>query len=193
VKPRSSKGESHVAALGADTRFPGGEPAIARGGPVEGRVSTMRRLGFTIDSKRSLVGPLLARVRNACATMKIATMDAALVEICVVEAVNHAIDHAYDDETWGTIDVVLTLRDHDLVVDIRDSGAPLPKARLLSPRVLRDPSLLEFDALPERGMGLSVLYEMMDEVSYESAHGINLLRLRKRIALSPELASRRAP
>lgn len=91
------------------------------------------------------------------------------------EAFNNLAIHGYRDVPSGRIDLEITgSRDEsggELVVRIRDTG------RVFDPR-----SHLEVpDAEPERGMGLFIIRNFIDEIGYESGPP-NVLTLRKRFS-----------
>ena len=70
-----------------------------------------------------------------------------------------------------------------MTLAIRDRGARLCE-RKLAAASCADPTVESIDSLPERGMGLAIMKEAMDNVAYTCAGGINTLSLSRRVALT---------
>jgi serine/threonine-protein kinase RsbW len=104
------------------------------------------------------------------------------IELCVVEAVNNAIEHAYKNRSDQEVEVVLTLYANRLMVDVCDRGKRMDPALVelkKMPSLEADPA--EFAYLAEEGRGLAIINEIMDQVSYETREGKNCLRMIKNI------------
>lgn len=93
------------------------------------------------------------------------------------ELVTNVILYGFDDVQDHTIDVRLTLDKGVMHAEIRDD------ARAFNPLDVPTPNL---DApIEERrigGLGIHIVREMMDKVSYEREGGRNILRLSKRVS-----------
>ncbi len=104
--------------------------------------------------------------------------DAALmqIELALEEAVVNIIKYAYPDVA-GEIEMSFSSDSGCMEIVVKDSGVPFDATSK------EDPDL---DApLEERGIGgLGIFFvkKFMDEVLYERQDGMNVLRLRKRIA-----------
>jgi serine/threonine-protein kinase RsbW len=102
------------------------------------------------------------------------------VELALVEAATNVVRHGYGPE-GGPIRIEASTRPECVVVKIFDWGRPIPGEALASAGLSRfdfDPSdLLE---IPEGGMGLSLIAAVMDEVTYRSDEGQNVLTLLRR-------------
>jgi serine/threonine-protein kinase RsbW len=85
---------------------------------------------LVIPSKLASVGPLGEQVRDACLRLGLSTEAAREVEICVVEAVNNAIEHAYQLADDRQVDVMLESDGERLRLVIRDEGQPMPRGTL---------------------------------------------------------------
>ena len=97
------------------------------------------------------------------------------VEICLTEALNNVIKHAYKGEGPNKIEVDVTLNERILEIKILDQGTSRDSL------VVKD---LDFDpedisSLPESGMGLFIIKQLMDEIEYYSLNGQNYFTLRK--------------
>jgi serine/threonine-protein kinase RsbW len=137
-------------------------------------------LSLTIDSRMASVGPLGEKVRAACVGLGLSELAAGEIELSVVEAVNNAIEHAYQLAEDRLVEVSLDRSGGQLRIEVRDTGRQLPPdtlARVQAPHV--DPD--DIASLPEGGMGLYVLTQLMDAVRYESRSGKNVLIMERRI------------
>ena len=105
------------------------------------------------------------------------------IELCVVEAVNNVIKHAYHGGENGRVLISLQFFGSEVVMEIKDTGSKIPSEILQE----KDGRVFDFDpenrdSLPEGGMGLALIKMSMDEVSYSSHNGTNTLRLVKKAA-----------
>ncbi len=91
------------------------------------------------------------------------------------EIYNNVVIHAYQRKGGGTIDIAITPRDRELVIEVKDQGHPFD-----IDEVPPLPTELDVDTLPEGGMGIHIAKTMLDEVSYEPGPP-NLWRLCKRL------------
>src|SRR5688500_4926911 len=98
-------------------------------------------------------------------------VDAYRVELCAVEAVTNAIRHAYGNQPGDEVSVTVVMRDNQLEVEVADTGLAMLAAQVSRLRYGSD--VFDFDAreracVPEGGMGLQIMHEAMDEVSYNT-------------------------
>jgi serine/threonine-protein kinase RsbW len=137
-------------------------------------------LSLSIASKMDCVGPLGEQVRAACVRLGLTERAAREIELSVVEAVNNAIEHAYQLAEDGVVVVTLDRSGGRVHIEVQDSGRQLPPdtlARVRAPEV--DPG--DPTSLPEGGMGLYILTQLMDAVRYESRGGRNVLIMERTI------------
>jgi serine/threonine-protein kinase RsbW len=91
------------------------------------------------------------------------------------EIFNNVAIHAYKRRGGGTIEIVITPNDRDIVIEVKDNGHPFD-----IDEVPPLPAELDDESLPEGGMGIHIAKTMLDEVTYEPGPP-NLWRLRKRL------------
>ncbi|MEG8946270.1 ATP-binding protein [Rosettibacter firmus] len=95
--------------------------------------------------------------------------------ICLTEALNNVIKHAYKGEN-GKLICVKVFKDKEFVeVNIIDEG--LPRENLEIKNLDFNPE--DLDSLPESGMGLYIIQQLMDELDYFSVNGKNYFILKK--------------
>lgn len=99
------------------------------------------------------------------------------VKTGIGEAVNNAIIHAYGRQAGHEVEIEVRIEPDRVVCTVADRGRPLPQEARRKPRLDVAPDKVE--QLPEGGMGLYIMYEVMDRVEYESRGGRNVLTLTK--------------
>jgi serine/threonine-protein kinase RsbW len=97
------------------------------------------------------------------------------IQLAVDEACSNIIEHAYGGEGEGEIECTCSIRETGLTIILRDFGAPFNPNRIPQPD-LGAP-------LEERtagGLGLYLMYQIMDTVQFEFDESGNTLILEKR-------------
>ena len=97
------------------------------------------------------------------------------IDLAVDEACANVIDHAYGGEDRGDIRILLDLNESGLKITIQDDGEPF------DPACVAEPDLTSpLETRCERGLGLFLIRELMDEAVYDfSCPGVNQLTLVK--------------
>lgn len=138
----------------------------------------VRTIRLSIDSNLGEV----RRVRRAISALigdaPLSTEEWYQVKVCIAEAVNNAIIHAYGRKRGHRVDVEVEVRSDRVVCRVTDRGRPMPEGALRQkPRLDYCPK--DVAALPEGGMGLYIIHQVMDRVEYASEQGCNVLTLTK--------------
>jgi len=130
-----------------------------------------KTLHLSIDSKLSNVALIGHAVRGVCACSPLSDETYGEMEVCVVEAVNNAITHAYRRQDGFRVETAITLHQDRISFEVSDFGTAIVD---YAPRTLEfDPE--DIGSLPENGMGLFIIETIMDEVSYRTENGRNTL------------------
>ncbi len=138
--------------------------------------------------------------------------DVASIELCLVEAVNNAIEHAYLEEAGYLVEVAVSAEDgggggggaRTLELVVRDRGRSIPEEILARARAEAEAERkgqgeldgshgfdggdalgsleLEVSALAEGGYGLRLIHQVMDEVGYRRDGEHNAMTMKKTIA-----------
>lgn len=103
-------------------------------------------------------------------------MEAADMELCVVEAVTNCIKHAYRNKAGGEVIVEMEIRPTCLSFTIKDFGSPISEWQP-STGFEFDPN--DVDTIPESGMGLAIIHRIMDEVRYVRVDQTNQIIMKK--------------
>ncbi len=139
---------------------------------------TERRITLTIASDLHNVPLIGQAIERLCSLNPLSAVESHQIALCVVEAVNNAILHAYGNETGHKVEVIFQQYPDHLILQICDRGRAMDPKRLEPPT----PSPLDFDpchlnSIPEGGLGLAIIRITMDEVTYTTSHGKNILTL----------------
>ena len=97
------------------------------------------------------------------------------VEICLTEALNNVIKHSYKGDNTKSIDLVVKKDTNNFEIIIIDTG--LPRENLVVTKLDFDPK--DINNLPESGMGLYIIEQLMDEMKYYTKEGKNYFTIKK--------------
>ena len=129
-----------------------------------------------VDSRLNQVHLVGYAVHGICSQLGLGDIVVYQIELAVVEAVNNAIKHAYGSAAGHPVEVVISVNEKRLQFEICDEGKTL--------HFLQKKTDLDFDPrnktnLPEGGMGLHIIAQVMDDVNYFVRDGRNCLVLCK--------------
>jgi serine/threonine-protein kinase RsbW len=142
------------------------------------------RLKLTIDSDLGDVSLVAVAVNRVCLYLGLNRIEASQVELCTVEAVTNAIQHAYHGQPGKAVSVVLSSEIDQLQLEVIDHGTPMSQRnveRLLHGTDVFQVGPTEMASLPESGRGLQIIHDLMDAVSYSPEGSFNRLQLTRRI------------
>jgi len=137
-----------------------------------------KEIKLTIESRLENVFLIGLVINRICSYMNLSEEESYHLEISVVEAVNNAIKHAYGNEPGHYVEVVITLYKDRIELKVCDTGKRMEPGDI--PGMDFDPD--DRENLPEGGMGLFIMHEIMDSVVYESSEEKNVLTLTKFLA-----------
>jgi serine/threonine-protein kinase RsbW len=148
-------------------------------------------ISLIVDSRYPNVGLAGAAVNRICAGAGLPELECYHVELSVVEAVTNSIKHSYAGKPGHKVQVDIRVDEADVSFEVSDTGIPRPETVGI-PRALEfDPKNL--DTVPVGGMGLFIMHQVMDEVSYERKDGRNVTILRKYLVEQPAMAGAGRP
>jgi len=141
-----------------------------------------RQIKLTIDSCLHNVFLIGLAMNRICSYLGFSELDAYQLELCVVEAINNVIIHAYGKEAGHEVEVIFSLHQDKLVIDVCDAGKTMAHDVLEKKNL----SSLDFDpedlgSIPEGGMGLVIIKEIMDSTGYKTENGKNCLTMTKKL------------
>ena len=139
-----------------------------------------QEIKLEIDSQLPHTTMVAMAVRGLCAMTTLSPVEINRLELCLVEIVNNAIEHAYGNESGHPVEVSVGLSKEKIVITVSDRGQKMP-AEILSDRE-------ESEMDPERpetwlcsGRGLHIVDKLMDKVNYISKDGKNSLEMVKKL------------
>ena len=99
------------------------------------------------------------------------------LNVVLDEAVSNAINHGYDAGVRGEIAVRLRRGADRVEVEVEDDGRPFDPLQVPPPDLT-----LPLERRPIGGLGIHLIKNLMDEVSYVRRAGRNVLKMAKRLA-----------
>lgn len=86
------------------------------------------------------------------------------------EAFNNIVTHGYRGQADGALDVEADLGSEEVTLRLIDRGRSIDFARVSPP---------DLDSMPQNGLGVFMIYALVDEVAYRCGN-VNVLSLTKR-------------
>jgi serine/threonine-protein kinase RsbW len=142
----------------------------------------MVRFRLIVDSNLNDVFLISIFVRAVCDRLGMNVEDTSSVDVCAVEAVTNAIKHAYLGAPGKEVSVEVSATLERLDLYVRDQGQTMAEehiAKLLKGSQVLDFDPLDLEGVPEGGMGLQIIHQLIDEAAYSTEGGTNCLRLTK--------------
>ena len=136
-----------------------------------------RQIRLSIDSRLEDVFLIGLAVNRICAHLPFSEIEAYQAEVCVVEAANNAVKHAYKGEAGRPVEVAIRLLHDRVLFEIVDRGESMVWTGARADAVDFDPTVIE--NLPTSGLGLHIIEDVMDSVEYEQRDGANVLSMAK--------------
>ena len=142
--------------------------------PQEDTISEERHLVLHNDIRQI---PQLADFVEAIAQEKQLSQSLAMgINLALEEAVSNVIMYAYPKETDGMVDVDAIIRKDSLEFIISDSGVPF------DPTAAHEVDInAPVEDRPIGGLGIHLVRQLMDTVSYERKENKNYLKMKKHL------------
>jgi serine/threonine-protein kinase RsbW len=134
-----------------------------------------KTISFLIDSKFKNISIAYSAIRGLCRYLALSEIDTYYLELCIMEAINNAIQHAYSSEEGHLVDLNISYTPGEIVMKISDTGKQMELCAPGHPDF--DPHDLK--TVPDHGLGLYIIHSVMDEITYETSGNINTLTMRK--------------
>jgi serine/threonine-protein kinase RsbW len=144
-------------------------------------------LKLTIESRFENVPLVGISINRICREAGLSEQGAFEVELCVIEAVNNVIRHAYREKPGKEVEIYLELTPHTINVKVADAGRPLP-TKMFPPR---HPEIDQgVGQLSDSGRGLFIIHSLMDQVTYATVGGRNIMSLTRDLVKPGHTASK---
>jgi anti-sigma regulatory factor (Ser/Thr protein kinase) len=131
---------------------------------------------FRLANDLAAMAGLAEAVERFAAVHRLPPEVANALYVGVDEAVSNAIAHGYPGDARGEIAVRIRRRPDSVVLEIEDDGAPFDPLQAAPPDLT-----LPLDQRPVGGLGIHLIRNLMDEVSYMRQGGKNGLKLVKHV------------
>lgn len=135
-----------------------------------------------IDSRLDNVFLIGSAVNTICRAIALSDQAAYEAEVSVVEAVNNAIEHAYENEGGHRLEVVVTIEPDRITFQVCDWGHSLHWNGEPPPPPVVDAN--DVERLSEGGRGLFIMYAFSDHIDYHHIDDKNVLTLVKQLPAS---------
>jgi len=150
-------------------------------------MNELKKIKFTIDSNLGLISFVGAAVNGICSLLLASEVECYQMELCVVEAVTNSIKHAYGLRKGNDVEIEVFVYPDKFVFKVWDEGTRMEQSLFEKKKNMK----FKFDAdkdagIPEKGRGLAIINEIMDEVTYETVEGKNLITMMKLINTEKE-------
>jgi serine/threonine-protein kinase RsbW len=133
-------------------------------------------LTIEVPNTRDAIAPASAQAEHWLLSHSPSVQTLNLLLTAIEELVLNSIEYGYDDSDPHTISLVLSIDRETLTITVIDGGRPF------DPLAAPPPDLsLPVLARPVGGLGLYLLRQLSDQVSYERRDGANRLTLTKRL------------
>jgi anti-sigma regulatory factor (Ser/Thr protein kinase) len=137
---------------------------------------------IVVDSRLDCVVLAVTLLRNFCEWVGAPSLDSRQIEVCVAEAMNNSVIHAYKLEAGRQLELCVSRNGCNIYCEIFDQGIAMDPLQLSRKRTqLPDLDSIALEDVPENGRGLSIILSVMDFVEYRSVNGTNCLSMRKQL------------
>ncbi|MFD1803564.1 ATP-binding protein [Mixta tenebrionis] len=136
---------------------------------------------FTLPATLNSLPLLGERLRQFLAPRQLAESWIFMLDLALCEAATNIIRHGYRQDKGESYHVTFSADVRQVIVTLRDEGQPIPPALLQAAASGGQPEPAALAELAESGRGLRLIYDCVDEVSYQQQGAANLMILRKNL------------
>ncbi len=137
----------------------------------------MNKEQYFIDSSFNAISKLSTKVRLFLKKESISEENLNAIDISLVEALNNVVEHSYKMQEGNKIELQVEVKPNEIIMSLSDWGAA--RTNFQKAKLEFDPE--DIDNLPEGGMGLFIIEQLMDTTDYFSNEGKNTYKLVKLI------------
>lgn len=137
----------------------------------------MQSKTFQILSDYKNVSTACFIIKTFCEDLNVAENQIKEIELSLAEALNNIIKHAYQGVQNKIINIEIEYSNKSITINLIDNG--IARKNLNKPKLEFDPE--NIDSLPEGGMGLFIIEQLMDENIYKRENDKNIFTLIKKV------------
>ncbi|MFT6912600.1 MAG: serine/threonine-protein kinase RsbW [Paracoccaceae bacterium] len=131
------------------------------------------RVTFILDSTPLDVRKTLVALAGSREMQRLSRESLGRVQIVLGELLNNVVEHAYENQAGGFVQLDVWVCDGLLKCRLQDGGKPMPE--LTAPDGVLPPTTNQFDMLPEGGFGWFLIHELTHDLYYDRVNDKNLL------------------
>lgn len=139
-------------------------------------MNTIEKHSLTLPNNVEFIPQLATFIEEVTESYGIDPSVTMSINLALEEAVVNVMNYAYPEGTLGEIDISVTFSGGSITFTIQDTGTPFDPTKVSNP----DTSL-SAEERPIGGLGIYLVRELMDEVSYCYENNHNILTLKKKI------------
>jgi len=129
---------------------------------------------FTLKNQLADLAPLADRIRASLDGLGLSERDLFCIDLVCDELITNTIKYGYADTAEHQIAVNLSVRPHEIVIELEDDGQPFDPLNNATPD-----TTLALQDRPIGGLGIHLLREMMDHCDYRHTDGKNCVTFQK--------------
>ena len=129
---------------------------------------------FTLKNQLADLAPLADRIRASLDGLGLSERDLFCIDLVCDELITNTIKYGYADTAEHQIAVNLSVRPHEIVIELEDDGQPFNPLNNATPD-----TTLALQDRPIGGLGIHLLREMMDHCDYRHINGKNCVTFQK--------------
>ncbi|MGK5091855.1 ATP-binding protein [Deltaproteobacteria bacterium TL4] len=137
----------------------------------------MSSIKLTIESQLEHIPLVGLALRSFAGHAAFDEEDSFMIELAVVEAVTNVVEHAYELQPGNLVEIEVLIQPDAILCHIYDKGKPMPPVKV--PLINRSYNVDDLDSISDRGRGIALIHQIMDEVTYQRCDEINFLTLKK--------------
>lgn len=129
--------------------------------------------GLNFDGTNTQVRESLIQLRAHLQSKDVNATDIGSAELVVAEVLNNIVEHAFNQQTDGWIEMTCTKEQHGWQICIHDNGRAMPRERLPTATMPNLDTLV--DDMPEGGFGWAIVQLLAKDFHYSRISGQNNL------------------
>lgn len=131
---------------------------------------------FVIENQIEEIPALAEKIDELAGKWELSQVLAMNINLVIEEALSNIIFYAFNDKAKHEIKISLSINNKKLAIKIADDGIPFDPLSLNQPDIT-----LPAEERPIGGLGIFLISQIMDEMSYTRQKNQNLLTLNKNI------------
>ena len=139
-------------------------------------MNTLEKHSLTLPNNVESIPRLTAFIEEVTESLGIDPSVTMSINLALEEAVVNVMSYAYPKGSLGEINIAVSFSDSTITFTISDSGIPFDPTKASKPN-----TSLSAEERPIGGLGIYLVHELMDEVSYCYENNHNILTLKKKI------------